>query len=337
MLENDDFYETEEIQQKEMFFLRTTSYSIDQTNDDLSKQLSRYKQMVKKLQIENNSLFQENEKYKLIVDELTQQKQKKDELYINNKQLLENKISSLQIENEQLRQEINNFNIIPPYSFPHDEYKEIETISTSQRGSISIPSDIDNHCPSINHSECASSPDIVVKKYKHSLKITPQNMDMELLGTEAGNGSNSIGPETNYVENTDGENETMLVDKDGDNGIMVQLIQFGYDEEEILNAMESVNDKCDINEVLAQIIQKGDAIDFAYQEIVEQEMNEKIEEIKRLKEKNEAYKKRINKLQGKIKELRKQNQKLKILNSAKKDNKENGGCSGVSWKSWKLW
>lgn len=105
-----------QFEQQEITFTHerlTTLEHVDLDNIDLSQQLKEYKQLLKQLKLENISIKNENKKYKLALENYDQQKQKREEIFTNNKLNLENKIKELQEENESLRIDISTMNINP--------------------------------------------------------------------------------------------------------------------------------------------------------------------------------------------------------------------------------
>jgi len=294
--ENDEFYETAEIEQQEILFLRHVSMNVDQENNDLQSQLHRYQQIVKHLRSENQSLQKENEKYKSIFEQLFEQNQKKDEIHTNNISQLENKLKQLQYENDQLRQEMSTIDNITMTSSisPGPILKEPQMHLTHLAKSIQL------------YDDCVPA---AAQKRKYSLTIKDTNIEhFDELGTEMDHGNNEC---------------TLFMEYEEDNDhIMAQLMQFGYEEQEILEAMKLVNNKDDINMVI-EYLQNQQDIDYGYGVIMEDEVKQKQEEIESLQKQNKDSKLRITKLQSKIKELRVKNQKLILKHNMKKDTKDN--------------
>lgn len=98
-----------EFEEHELHFMHSrlcTLEDIDLDNDDLNAQIKKYKQLLKQLKLENISIKNENKKYKLALENYNQQKQKREEIYTNNKLNSENKVRELEEENESLRLDI---------------------------------------------------------------------------------------------------------------------------------------------------------------------------------------------------------------------------------------
>eukprot|EP00486_Rosalina_sp_Unknown_P002588 CAMPEP_0201568910 /NCGR_PEP_ID=MMETSP0190_2-20130828/10251_1 /ASSEMBLY_ACC=CAM_ASM_000263 /TAXON_ID=37353 /ORGANISM="Rosalina sp." /LENGTH=453 /DNA_ID=CAMNT_0047990593 /DNA_START=87 /DNA_END=1448 /DNA_ORIENTATION=- len=116
MEDNAAYQQLLQFEQQEITFTHerlSTLKDVDLDNIDLNQQLKEYKQLLKQLKLENISIKNENKKYKLALENYDQQKQKREEIYTNNKLNLDNKIKELQEENESLRIDISTMSINP--------------------------------------------------------------------------------------------------------------------------------------------------------------------------------------------------------------------------------
>ena len=77
-------------------------------NLDLTIQIKEYQKLIKQLKIENIQLKNENDKYKLAIESNNELKQKREEIYANNKSILEQKNKELQHEIDALNANINS-------------------------------------------------------------------------------------------------------------------------------------------------------------------------------------------------------------------------------------
>lgn len=311
--ENDSFFETAESEQQEILFLRCHSYNTHQENNDLQTELVKYQNISKQLQSENKLLQTENEKYKLILEKLTEKLQKKDEIYKNNKINLENKLKQLEIENQSLQQQISRYH--------NDQNEQIEyVLSLPKYGSY------DNDDQELQLSEQHKLDRVdseIIQKRKYSL---PKDISPEALGRSRSTSNVSqLSMDRDYdfplimhkfeesdieqhiKENSDNDD----INNDDDKDMIEQLIQFGYEEGDIMMAMATVNDKRDINEILEILESDNDsAIDIAFEDIMEEEIKEQESVIRKLVKSNDESKVIINKLKNKIKDLKKQKKEI---------------------------
>eukprot|EP00487_Bulimina_marginata_P002404 TRINITY_DN1558_c0_g1_i2.p1 TRINITY_DN1558_c0_g1~~TRINITY_DN1558_c0_g1_i2.p1 ORF type:complete len:125 (-),score=23.20 TRINITY_DN1558_c0_g1_i2:353-727(-) len=92
--------------------------------------------------------------------------------------------------------------------------------------------------------------------------------------------------------------------------IMHQLLQFGYNENEIMEAMNMVTDKSNINDIV-QCIENGINCQL------NDEIEEKLQTIEHLELVNIDHEMEISKLERRVKLLRQQNDRLSQINAIK--------------------
>ena len=209
------------------------------------------------------------------------------------------------MENQQLQQEISKYH--------HDRTEQIKyALSLPNYDSDGVV--LHNHGRGQSHEDWENE---IIQKRKYSL---PKDLDPEILGQRSRTSSNA----SNYTEyplimHKFDEYELAQhlkghsVEISHNNDILSQLLRFGYEEDDILIAMENVNviDKKDINSILKVLENENDnAIDIAFGDIMEDEMNQQKKEIERLKKSNNESKMVIHKLQRTIKSLRRKKREI---------------------------
>eukprot|EP00486_Rosalina_sp_Unknown_P005886 CAMPEP_0201576834 /NCGR_PEP_ID=MMETSP0190_2-20130828/22877_1 /ASSEMBLY_ACC=CAM_ASM_000263 /TAXON_ID=37353 /ORGANISM="Rosalina sp." /LENGTH=166 /DNA_ID=CAMNT_0048008163 /DNA_START=52 /DNA_END=549 /DNA_ORIENTATION=- len=107
---------------------------------------------------------------------------------------------------------------------------------------------------------------------------------------------------------------------DDNHYIMEQLLQFEYEQDDIMDAMKMITDKNDINQII-EYLENVQNTAYPYCTL-DQEIKQKQVEIDSLKQQNQDSKAKIHKLQSRITELRRKNQKLIMKHNMKKEAKQ---------------
>ena len=279
----DEFSDRSQIKQQELLYLH-------QQNSELKPQMHQYQNIIKQLQSENTTLYKENEKYKNLVKQLFEQHQKKDELHCNNLLHLNNRLKQLRLENDQLRQEMESI------TNSNSNSKVITTIVPSQeildllqRDNSDLNDELEKRCYSLAIDEIENLNDI-----ERELSAMDICSPLMIITSDS---------------------------KHCDDGIMSQLSRFGYGEQDIIKAMENVNDKEDINVILEKLENQKDANYAAYDALMEQ-IQEKEDEIVLLQKENKDHKAKIDRLQSRVNDLRIENKSLMSFYQQKKDEED---------------
>ena len=109
---------------------------MEMDNDDLNSEIKQYKQLLKQLKLENIQLKNENKKYKLALENSNELKQKREEIYTNNKLKLENKNKELQQELDALRLDISQSMHIYPTISIHDKGTTVSKNSSNEHHNL---------------------------------------------------------------------------------------------------------------------------------------------------------------------------------------------------------
>eukprot|EP01084_Bolivina_argentea_P318631 552601_1 len=257
---------------------------INTQNEDLVAQIHQYQALTKRLNASNKTLQTENNKYNLLIQQLTTEKQKKHKIHNHAILKLENKIKELETECDTLRESLNTYNnkhhtwnnySLPKMPSSDSQKSEHESIF---RLKSMIPSNMNSSIPLFN-------------------ELNVQSVT-------------SVGSSTNYDD------------------IIGQLEKFGYNENEIVTAMNSIDGDVDINQVV-EILDGETVFNMRIKSNeIEMKLIRVMTENGELKKMNDTDKMKIKRLQTRNVQL-----KRKIDNLTVECDLTKGGCKWSQWLS----
>eukprot|EP01083_Nonionella_stella_P275907 937161_1 len=255
--EKNSYLEMNKLAEEQVSYLRSISSEVNKINDnneDLHIQISQYQTMVKRLNLKCINLQKENKKYEILIAKLNQEKESRDTAHNKNiselqKQIheLENECNTLRKESHDIYTPFNNFTMI-------DDEKQLNTYAASQTISPThLTPDIPTG-PTINqhHFRYSTIPNsnkpLSLKYYPssntHHTSNKPMFVEVQSNMSNANTANTMITISDNY------SNRSMSASVSAGDAIMEQLIHFGYHANEIIVAMNHVNDKNDINQIV---------------------------------------------------------------------------------------